>query len=65
MEHLSLFRDEFNKFNNIGTQMLDSTYHMILKLLKNRLLGIKHQDFAIFMQVIMDVITFITKSVFH
>ena len=25
---LSLFRNEFNKFNNTGAGMLDSTYHM-------------------------------------
>ena len=36
---LSLFRNEFNKFNNTGTRisndrMLDSIYHMPLKLLK-------------------------------
>ena len=30
---LSLFHDEFNKFNNTGAQMLDSTYHMTLRLL--------------------------------
>ena len=24
---LSLFRNEFNKFNNTGAQMLDSIYH--------------------------------------
>ena len=30
---LSLFRNEFNKFNNTGTQMLDSIYHMTLRLL--------------------------------
>ena len=29
---LSLFRDEFNKFNNTGARMLDSIYHMTLKL---------------------------------
>ena len=28
---LSLFRNEFNKFNNTGAQMLDSIYHMTLK----------------------------------
>ena len=33
---LSLFRNEFNKFNNTG--MLDSFYHMTLKLLLNRVL---------------------------
>ena len=26
---LSLFRNEFSKFNNIGERMLDSIYHMI------------------------------------
>ena len=30
---LSLFRDMFNKFNNTGAGMLDSIYHMTLKLL--------------------------------
>ena len=29
---LSLFCNEFNKFNNTGAQMLDSIYHMTLKL---------------------------------
>ena len=29
---LSLFCNKFNKFNNTGAQMLDSIYHMILKL---------------------------------
>ena len=27
-EHLSLFRNEFNKFNNTRALMLDSVYHM-------------------------------------
>ena len=30
---LSLFRNEFNKFNNTGARMLDSIYHMTLRLL--------------------------------
>ena len=29
---LSLFSDKFNKFNNTGTQMLDSIHHMTFKL---------------------------------
>ena len=29
---LSLFRNEFNKFNNTGARMLDSIYHMTLNL---------------------------------
>ena len=30
---LSLFRNEFNKFDKTGARMLDSIYHMTLKLL--------------------------------
>ena len=45
---LSLFRNEFNKFNNTGAQMLDSIYHMTLKLLKIPVLAYKCQEFAIF-----------------
>ena len=30
---LSFFRNEFNKFNNTRAQMLDSIYHMTLRLL--------------------------------
>ena len=30
---LSLFCNEFNKFNNTRAQMLDSIYHMTLRLL--------------------------------
>ena len=32
-EHLTLFRNEFNKFNKTGARMLDSIYHMTLILL--------------------------------
>ena len=32
-------RNEFNKFKNTGAQMLNSIYHMTLKLLKNRNFG--------------------------
>ena len=31
---LSLFRNEFNKFNNTRARMLDSIYHMTLEYLK-------------------------------
>ena len=37
---LSLFRNEFNKFNNTQTRMLDSIYHMTLKLFKIALFGV-------------------------
>ena len=30
---LSLFRNEFNKFNKIGARILDSIYHMTLGIL--------------------------------
>ena len=29
---LSIFRNEFNKFNNTGARVLDYIYHMTLKL---------------------------------
>ena len=29
---LSFFRNEFNKFNNAGARMLDSIYHITLKI---------------------------------
>ena len=32
---LSLFRNEFNKFNNTGARMLDTIYHMTLRLILN------------------------------
>ena len=32
---LSLFRNKLNKFNDTGARMLDSIYHMTLKILKN------------------------------
>ena len=41
MAVLSLFRKEFNKLNNTGARMLDSIYHMTLKVLKNHIFGVK------------------------
>ena len=35
---LSLFHNGFTKFSYTGAQMLESTYHMILKLLLNHIL---------------------------
>ena len=37
--------NEFNKFNNTGAQMLDSVYHMRLKLLLNHIFLRKRQGF--------------------
>ena len=54
---LSLFRNEFNKFNNTAARMLDSIYHMTLKLLKNRIFGMKTSRFCYLLRsVIMDVV---------
>ena len=39
---LSLFRNEFNKFNKIRARMLDSIYHMTLRLLWNVISGVKN-----------------------
>ena len=42
---LLVFRHEFNKFNNTRAQMLDSIYHMTLKLIKNHIFGVKLSRF--------------------
>ena len=39
---LSLFRNEFNKFNNTRARMLDSIYHMTLRLLLSKNVIICH-----------------------
>ena len=36
---LSLFRNEFNKFNNTGARMQDSIYHMTLRFFGNLISG--------------------------
>ena len=43
---LLLFRNKFNEFNNTGPRMLDSIYHMTLKLIKNHIFW-RENDFAI------------------
>ena len=45
---LSLFCNEFNKFNNTGAQMLYSIYHTTLKLLENRIFDVKTSRFCPF-----------------
>ena len=47
---LLLLHNEFNKFNNTGARMLDSFYHMTLKLLKTHFLARKHRDLPSFTQ---------------
>ena len=43
---LSLFRNEFNKFNNTGAQMLDSIYHMTLTLFLFHIFRVKTLGFC-------------------
>ena len=44
----SLFRNEFNKFNNTRVWMLHSIHHMTFKNLKIDFLAWKYLDFTIF-----------------
>ena len=44
---LSLFRNEFNKFNNTRARMLDSIYHMTLRILRNLISRVKSYNFVI------------------
>ena len=54
---LLLFRSDFNKFNNTGAQILDSVYHMTLKLIKNLIWGVKMSRLChLLRNVIMDLI---------
>ena len=56
---LLFFRNEFNKFNKTGGRMLDFIYHMTLKLIKNRIFGVKTSRFChLLRNVIMDVIMY-------
>ena len=41
IEFVKHFHNEFNKFNNTVAQMIDSFYHMTLKLFCNHVLGVK------------------------
>ena len=43
---LSLFPNEFNKFNKTREQMLDSIYHMTLELFWNHISGVKTLGFC-------------------
>ena len=46
MSILLLFRNSFNIFNNTRAQMLDSIYHMTLRLLRNLISGAKKLRFC-------------------
>ena len=43
---LSLFRNEFNKFNNTGARMLGSIYHMTFKIILKSYFGVKTLGFC-------------------
>ena len=62
---LSLFRKDCIKFNNTGARMLDFTYHMILKLVENRIFGVKTSITLLFTHLIMTSLSNVTKSVNH
>ena len=50
---LSLFRNEFNKFNNTRARMLDSFYHMTFHFWRKNVIFCHYVR-----NVVMDVITF-------
>ena len=57
MFQLFFFRNELNKSNNTGARMLDSIYHLTLKLLKRCISGVKMSRFCYLLRsVIMHVI---------
>ena len=56
---LSLFHNEFNKFNNTIARLLDSIYYMTLRFYWNLISAIKMLYFCHYVRnVVMDVITF-------
>ena len=56
---LSLFRNEFNKFNITRARTLDSIYHMTLRLLSNLIPAVKTLYFCRYVRnVVIDVIAF-------
>ena len=55
-KHLTLFHNKFNKFSDTEACMIDFTYHMTSKLLKNCSFGMKISRFChLKRSVIMDV----------
>ena len=56
---LSLFRNEFNKFNKTGARMLDSIYRMTLNSIKNGIFSVETSRFChLFRNGKMIIITF-------
>ena len=53
---ISLFRNEFNKFDETRARMFDSIYHMTLEILKNPIFDLKTSRFChLLCNFIMDV----------
>ena len=44
--HFIFLRNEFNKFNNTRARMLDSIFHMALRLLWNPISGVKRHNLS-------------------
>ena len=56
---LSLFRNEFNKFNKTRARMLDSIYHMTLRIIMKSHFCRQTLQFCHYVRnVVMDIITF-------
>ena len=55
---LSLFCNEFYKFNNTRARMFDSIYHMTLIFISNPISVVKRYYLVIVRNVVMDAITF-------
>ena len=55
---LSLFRNEFNKFNNTRARMLDSIYQMTLRIFRSLISDVKMLYLCYYYATLLDVITF-------
>ena len=54
---LSLFHNEFNKFNKTRARMLDFIYHMTLRILWNPISAVETLYFCHYVHNVMDVVT--------
>ena len=64
-EHFIAFLQQFNKFINTGAPMLDSVYHMALKLVGNHVFGLKTQRFNIYATLLWLSLHNVSKYVNH
>ena len=49
---LSLFCNDFNKFNNTRTRILDSIYHITLTSLRNLISSVKKLPFCYYVRML-------------